>query len=282
MRENARVEFRETRPRRARLTIELVWRASLEWDTGPCPVWGWDRVQLTAAVPGALSIAPVQSPTFEGTIFGPAGAVGTYEKWRGTAYGEIDPDDAHNSPITDIALAPLNAAGHVQYSMDEYILKPVDLAKSNGKLFFEVNNRGNKLFGARNGGKGGNDPTTAADAGAGFLMNQGYVLAWSGWDPVAAPGGNRLAIEVPIAHHPGGGTITGSSYEYIEFDNATTTNAVISYPTDSTDTTQAHLTVKQHLTDTPVEVPPDAWQFTSPTSIALLPLGTAFQQSAIY
>ena len=229
-----------------------------------------------------IVIAPVQSPTFAGTTFGPGGAVGAYEKWRGTAYGEIDPGDPHNSLVTDIGLAPLNAAGRVQYSMDVYILKPVDLSRSNGKLFFEVNNRGNKLFGSLNGSGGGNDPTTAADVGSGFLLNQGYVLAWSGWDPVAAPGGNRLTIQVPIAHYSGGAHITGTSYEYIEFDNATTTSAAISYPAVSTDTAQAHLTVKQHLTDVPVELPPTAWQFTSPTSIALLPAGTAFQQSAIY
>lgn len=229
-----------------------------------------------------IVIAPVQSPTFDGTRFGAGGAVGTYEKWRGTAYGEIDPEDPHNSLITDIGLAPLDAAGHVAYSMDVYLLKPVDLSQGNGKLFFEVNNRGNKLFGALNGGGGGNDPTTAADAGSGFLMNQGYVLAWSGWDPAAAPGGNRLTIQLPIAHTPGGGTITGTSYEYIEFDNATTTSSPISYPTVSTDTAQARLTVKQHLTDTPVELSPAAWQFTGPTTIALLPAGTAFQQSAIY
>src|SRR4029453_604635 len=33
-----------------------------------------------------------------------------------------------------------------------------------------------------------NDPTSAADAGDGFLMRRGWVIAWSGWDVTVAPG----------------------------------------------------------------------------------------------
>ena len=70
--------------------------------------------------------------------------------------------------------------------MDIYILKPIDLSKGNHKLFMEVNNRGSKLFGNFNRSGGGNNPTTAADAGDAFLMHQGYSLAWNGWDISAA------------------------------------------------------------------------------------------------
>lgn len=48
-----------------------------------------------------------QSPTFGGLSFG---AAGQYEKLRGTAKGELDPNDARNKVITDIELAPRNAA----------------------------------------------------------------------------------------------------------------------------------------------------------------------------
>ena len=67
-----------------------------------------------------------QSPTFDGRSFG---AVGQYEKLRGTAYGELDPADPRNALITDIQLAPRNANGKVEYSMDIFILKPIDLSK---------------------------------------------------------------------------------------------------------------------------------------------------------
>jgi len=223
-----------------------------------------------------------QSPTFESRSFGPGGAVGMYEKLVGIAHGEIDPRDPRNALITDIALAPRNAAGHVEYTMDFYILKPIDLSKGNRKLFFEVNNRGNKLFGAFNGSSLNNDPTTAADAGTAFVMNQGYALAWSGWDPTAAPGNSRLTIRPPVAHNADGSSITGPSYEYLVFDNSTTTSAAITYPAASLDTTQARLTMRQHLTDAPVAIASTDWEFITPKSIHLLPAGTAFHQSAIY
>lgn len=228
-----------------------------------------------------ISIDPAlsQSPTFEGRTFGPAGA---YEKLRGVAYGELDPSDRRNSVITDIDLAPRNERGMVEYSTDFYILKPVDPAKGNRGLFVEVNNRGNKLFGGLNNSGGGNDPTTAADAGEGFLMKRGYALAWNGWDPSAPPGNNRLTIRVPVAHNPDGSTITGPSYEYIVADNATTTTSSLAYPAASLDTREARLTVRSHLNDTPVPVPADGWEFADDKTIRLLPAGTPFQQSAIY
>src|SRR5947207_15107653 len=109
-----------------------------------------------------IEITSVESPTFEGRTFG---SVGAYEKLRGKAYGEVDPRDRRNRVITDVELAPRNARGNVEYSMDIFILKPVNLRDGNGKLFVEVNNRGNKLLGAFNGSGGGSKPTTTPDAG---------------------------------------------------------------------------------------------------------------------
>jgi hypothetical protein len=229
-----------------------------------------------------LQITTAQSPTFDGRAFGTGCAVGSYEKLTGRAFGEVDPNDPRNALITDLELVPRNAAGKVEYAMDVYILKPVDLRLGNGKLFFEVNNRGNKLFGAFNGASLGNDPTTAADAGNAFLMNQGYALAWSGWDPTAAPGGSRLTIQVPVAHNADGSSITGPSYEYLVFDNATTVTAGITYAANSLDTSLARLTVRQHLTDPPTPIASSNWSFVNAKTIQLLPAGTAFHQSAIY
>src|ERR1700682_5433661 len=199
-------------------------------------------------------------PAFGGTTFG---AIGAYEKLRGKAYGEVDPLDPRNAVITDIELAP-RVNGKVQYSMDIYILKPANLANGNHKVFVEVNNRGNKLYADFNRSAGGNNPTTAADAGDAFLMHKGYSVAWNGWDVSAAPGGDRLTITVPVATNPGGVTITGPSYEYIVFDNATTLSSTLAYAAATTDKSQARLTVKQHLTDTPVTIDAGGLAYTPP------------------
>jgi hypothetical protein len=230
-----------------------------------------------------IEITSVESPTFEGRAFGSAGSVGAYEKLRGKAHGQLDPADPRNAVITDIELGR-NADSKVEYSMDIYILKPVNLSGGNHKLFVEVNNRGNKLFADFNRSGGGNNPTTAADAGDAFLMNQGYTIAWNGWDISAAPGSDRLTINVPVATN-GGATITGRSYEYIVFDNSTTMQSTLTYPAaDPSNKSEARLTVKQHLTDLADEIPVSGWEYTSAagTAIRLLPAGTKFQQSAIY
>ncbi|WP_332369176.1 hypothetical protein [Spirosoma telluris] len=166
--------------------------------------------------------------------------------------------------------------------MDIYILKPIDLTKGNHKLFLEVNNRGGKLFGGFNKSTGGNDPTTAAQAGDGFLMNRGYTIAWNGWDPSAAQGSNNLTISVPIAKNSDGSSITGPSYEYIVYDNATSVSHALAYPAATLAKTQATLTVRDHLQDAPTVIPADGWEYVTERSIRLLPAGTPFRQSAIY
>src|SRR5262249_5236669 len=81
------------------------------------------------------------SPAFDGKSFG---NVGQYEQLEGTAFGELDPRDPLNVLIQDIDLAPRNARGMVEYSMDIAIVKPIDMSKSNRTLFYEDVNRGNK------------------------------------------------------------------------------------------------------------------------------------------
>ena len=136
----------------------------------------------TAAGSGIRSIVidPAQSPTFGGLSFG---SVGQYEKLRGAAFGELDPADRRNAVITDIGLAPVNARGMVEYSMDIFILKPIELSAGNHRLLFDFNNRGSMRVGQLNDAPSTNDPTTAADAGTGFIMDRGYTVVsnWVGY-----------------------------------------------------------------------------------------------------
>lgn len=227
-----------------------------------------------------INDAASQNVTFEGKSFG---SVGTYRKIRGTAFGQLNPNDSKNRVIADMTLAERNAQGMVEYSMDFYILTPTDPSKGNKKVFYEANNRGGKLFGGFNQSSGGNNPTTAADAANGFLFTQGYTLAWSGWDIGATPGAtaDTLTIKVPLAKNPDGSSITGPSYEYFVTNNATTTSFLANYAPDSRDTTKATLTQRQYLTDTPQVVPSTQWTWTATSSIALA--GNApFRQGWIY
>jgi alpha/beta hydrolase family protein len=145
------------------------------------------------------------SPIFTGSDFG---SVGPFEKLVGVAFGEVDPNDPRDATIQDIGLAPRNERGMVEYSTDVFVIKPVDMSKGNGMLFYNVHNRGNKggLNTFNLGTRGGNDPT---DAGDGFLQKMGYTIVWSGWQPDVLPGNGRLTAVVPVATNPDGTGITG-------------------------------------------------------------------------
>ncbi len=72
---------------------------------------------------------------FGGQTFG---TVGAYERVFARADGELDPADPANAIIQDLHLAPRNARGMVEYSTEVELLKPVEMARGNRVLFFEV------------------------------------------------------------------------------------------------------------------------------------------------
>ncbi|HZZ95059.1 MAG TPA: alpha/beta hydrolase domain-containing protein [Usitatibacter sp.] len=199
------------------------------------------------------------APAFGGASFG---TVGTYERLTGMAYGELDPNDPKNAVIVDLALAPRNARGMVEYSFNYYILKPTNPALGNQKLMYEPPNRGTKLFGGFAGIAGGNDPASDT-APSPFLMNQGYAMAWSGWDAAAgAPvaGNFKAGVNLPTATQADGSAITGPSYEYFT-GNGGTSLALTYPPANAADKSTAQLTHRVHLDDTPQVVDASTWNY---------------------
>ena len=92
--------------------------------------------------------------------------------------------------------------GEVEFSADLYLLKPKDMAKGNQAVLFEVSNRGGRgILSIVNGREG--------EFGDGFLMRQGYTVAWVGWqfDLSGQPG--RMRLSAPVAHDAGGKEIHG-------------------------------------------------------------------------
>ena len=91
---------------------------------------------------------------------------------------------------------------------------------------------------------GGNDPTTAADAGNGFLMRQGYTILWAGWDATVPAGGGRFTIQVPVAQNADGTTLTGTSLEEFVIDDGATLTGPLTYPAATADKSRTTLTVR--------------------------------------
>jgi hypothetical protein len=149
-------------------------------------------------------------PAFGGQSFGAAGA---YEHLTGRVMGELDPADPANSEIQDINLAPRNERGMVEYVTNIELLKPADMAKGNRILFFEVNNRGNKLApGSFNAGVAGGvaERNALSSPGDGWLMGLGYTMVWFGWEMDVRPGMSRIGMPPIVAHDRDGSAITGT------------------------------------------------------------------------
>jgi hypothetical protein len=134
----------------------------------------------------------------------PFGSAGPYERIEATAYFAVDPDLAANRIVTDIALAPRNAHGQVEFSADLCVLKPRDPARGNGTALFDVCNRGVKLaVWMLNRGDFSLDPRTAGELGDGFLLEQGFTVVWLGWQPDVPRAPGRLRMEAPVATEGG-------------------------------------------------------------------------------
>jgi len=134
----------------------------------------------------------------------PFGAAGPYEKLIGTVDFGLDPDAPANALIVDLKLAPRNARGEVEASADFYLLKPVDPRRGNGRLFYEVGNRGGKsLLPTFQKAAASLDPVTEAEFGDGALMRQGFTLLWMGWQWDVPEREGVMRMRMPIATENG-------------------------------------------------------------------------------
>ncbi len=159
-----------------------------------------------------LEVTEVLSPAFDGRGFG---AAGTYDRIAARATIGVDPGDPANAGIADIERAPRNADGLVEAVSDVVILRPTDAARGNGVLLYDVVNRGRKLgLNMLNDAPLGNAVRRDAEAGNGFLMRQGYIVVWSGWQHDVAEAADMLRLVAPIV--PG---VTGVSREEFIWDH---------------------------------------------------------------
>ncbi len=201
----------------------------------------------------------------DGNEFGNAGP---YERLTGRAQFAVDPGAPAQRGITDLDKAPPDARGLVRFAADFMILKPVDLARGNRRLFFDYGNRGNKrALQFFNDAPASNDPLGLAHAGNGFLMRRGYAVAWLAWQGDLLRGDGRMILDLPVASE-GGRPITGPvRVEYIADEPGVTTfplsgrASTRSHPTVSLDPREARLTRRRYPDDLRIAVPADQWCF---------------------
>ena len=166
------------------------------------------------------------------------GTAGQYETIAGRAYGELDPNDARNAVIQDIALAPKNANGKVEYVASFFLVKPIDMSKASGLMWHDVPNRGRRVV------------IPGAERSAGDV---GLSSGWQGDNAGnTAPGPDNDWVTVPIAKNPDGSPITGQVFGRIINRSGASSQPIIvqtnplPYKPLTRDTTKATLVSREH------------------------------------
>ena len=204
------------------------------------------RRSLIVAVLSAVSLdAHVTRLAIESRKPGGAG----YERLSGHVLGELDPHDPLNAIITDLASAPRNARGMVEYSATFVIAKPTDMSKASGVLFYQVPNRGN----------------------GSVVEQRGEVSVISGWQGDLTPRSGLQTITVPVAKG-----LTGPAL--VRFSNmpAGTNSLIIGEgigdpvmwpPPETLDTAKATLTRRASENTVVMPIASSEWAFADCTKV---------------
>ena len=185
------------------------------------------------------------------------GNSGTYEQISATAFFEVNPNHPDSLLITDIELAKTNPSGLVSFSADICILQPTDVTKSNHTLYVDIPNRGRdrslNLLNSSNSDQINNP-------GNGFLMRQGYTIAWCGWQH-DVPNSQQL-----MKLHANTADISGQIAINIQTNHLTYVEELSergheAYPALDTSDPNAVLTVRDHDESEGSLIPRNAWRF---------------------
>ncbi len=193
-----------------------------------------------------------RTPYASGRSFGERGP---YELVRGVVHFSVDPFAQSSRNVVDLDLAPRDGDGRVRFSADFGLLKPVEVERSNGAVFYDVNNRGN--------------PTCLGIIGGGadhFFARHGFVVAWSGWIAELIPDGRRYVLRAPVARDSGE-AITGVVRAEMAPDRDTDRLSIAhwgghgSYAPTERGQREATLTRRLREKDPRVPIPRSQWYF---------------------
>jgi len=157
-----------------------------------------------------------------------------YELLQGHYSGALDPANSHDAIITDLKLAPRNAAGKVEYYATFAIAKPVDMGKASGVLVYDVVNRGR---------------------GAAKNLGDGHVNVISGWQGDVDEAPKVYSLRTPKLHG-----ITGPAWvRFIDIPAGTTTMDIKGGPQGDNDGRTFEMATARARIFTPMPPKPNRW-----------------------
>jgi hypothetical protein len=180
---------------------------------------------------------------------------GTHERVIGRVYFAIDPMAPANRGIADIDLAPRNAAGKVEFSSDLLFFRPKDARRARGTAFLEVVNRGrDQSLAILSGARQRDLSPESWNLGDGFLLEQGFAVAFLGWQFDVGPM-QGLAFTAPVA--PVEGLVRDA---HIEIARPGGVDVPLTYCLAESERTGAALTFRTRMDETPRSIPQDGWR----------------------
>jgi hypothetical protein len=220
------------------------------------------------------------------------GNVGPYEQLDGIVHFAVDPSHLANHLITDLKLAPQDANGQVHFSADWRLLRPVEPQRGNHRLLFDILNRGRGPVLRNINSAPDVLPTEPLDPGNGFLMRQGYTVAWCGWqhDVPDAPGLMRIRAPEAVSAE---GPISGKIVVTFVPDAPARVQYLAdrihrAYPTHQLDDQDAVLTEQDHEDAPERIIPRDQWRFARLDNGRVVPyashvhMGSGFKPGKVY
>ena len=130
----------------------------------------------------------------------PFGTAGGYEKLVGVVEFALDPANAANAAIVDLAHAQKDASGRVIASANFMVLRPKAMPRERAVALLEVSNRGGKAvlpYFARAAWSA--DAATEAEFGDALPLRLGLTLIWVGWQFDVPPRDGVMRLDAPVA-----------------------------------------------------------------------------------
>jgi hypothetical protein len=182
---------------------------------------------------------------------------GTHERVIARVHYAVDPRLPINQRIADLAAAPRNTDGKVEFAGDLLIFLPRRASAARGTVFLEVVNRGrDQALGLMSDARQRDLAPENWTLGDRFLLEQGFTIAFLGWQ-FDVSRGNGLSLDVPAA--PVSGVVRASA---VTVSRSGPGGAIaLTYCADNPSQPDAALTFRSTI-DGPANVlPRDSWQF---------------------
>jgi uncharacterized protein (TIGR02118 family) len=217
-----------------------------------------------------------RGPYEGGRAFGSAGA---YERVDAVLHFAVDPSHPANAAITDLDRARRDADGRVRFEADLCVLRPVERAAAGRKLLVSVVNRGRKSV-VPFSGPPPLEITDRVDPGDGFLLGQGYTVAFCGWQWDVERRPELVGLEAPrVADATARVTVqfqpnrarSRERLAHFPWHPAPESQVLFhrAYPVADLEAADARLSVRDGPASAPITIPRARWRFTDAEHVEL-------------